>query len=338
MLRQLISSLLAISWDVRCHAFQRSQRSALIISPFFEGDLHLRTRKRHRQVFSIRGGDDDNDENKIDDNAAYLEFIASFESELAEIRREAEIEAENEMRKLLGFFERRGGVEDENVVTPEYKQDTIDDGNESDSTIIDASREVLIDETSEHIDPSEIESDEVLPKNGDTIDQPDIESGSEDEKNKTLRDNGIGLDGATFKVSDSAPESDDAVTDAGEVSGTRIVDSTTNMIAKSKVKGRIKQKKMKSKMGKKKVKEMRNFYEDMESSGDWGRVDFGDSMILTRTKTDDVAPSLQSGIWVFLRSDLGRALGLFIATVLLAIITTRLQRQMEEAEAISGIK
>lgn len=338
MLRQLISTLLAISWDLQCHAFQRSQRSALIISPFLEGDLHLRTRKRHRQLFSIRGGGDDNDENELDDNAAYLEFIASFESELAEIRREAEIEAENEMRKLLGLFERRGGVEDENEVTPVYKQDTIDDGNESEPTDIDVSREELIDETSEHIDPSEIKSDEVLPKDGDTIDQPDIESGSEDGKDKKLHDNGIGLDDATFIVSDSTPESDDAATDAGEVPGTRIVDSTTIMSAKSKVKGRIKQKKLKSKMGKKKVKEMRNVYEDMESSDDWDHVDLGDSIMLTRTKTDDVAPSLQSGIWVFLRSDLGRALGLFIATVLLAIITTRLQRQMEEAEAISGIK
>ena len=91
-------------WDVQCHAFKWSQRSALVIPSFLEGDLHIRTGKCHRQLSSIRGGGDDNDENNLDDNAAYLEFIASFESELAEIRLEAETEVENEMKFVLIYI------------------------------------------------------------------------------------------------------------------------------------------------------------------------------------------------------------------------------------------
>ena len=312
-------------WDVQCHAFKRSQRSALVIPSFLEGGLHLRTGKCHRQLSSIRGGGDDNDENNLDDNAAYLEFIASFESELAEIRLEAETEAENEMKKLRSLFERDGDVEAEDEVKYEYDQVAIDDGNGQEEKL----------DASPNGDQLVIKSDEVLPEDGGTIDQPHIESDSaEDEKDKTLHDNGIELDDDTCMISDITPESDDAATDTGEESDTRIFYSTT-ISAESKVNGGIKAKSLKRKT-KAKKKGKRNFYEDMESSDVGGHVDFGDAIMLSHKKTDDVAPSLQSGIWVFVRSDLGRALGLFIATVLLAIITTRLQRQME-LEAVSGI-
>jgi hypothetical protein len=307
MRRQLILTFLVMFWDVQCHAFKRSQRSALVIPSFLEGDLHLRTGKLHRQLSSIRGGGDDNDENELDDNAAYLEFIASFESELAEIRLEAETEAENEMKKLRSLFERDGDVEAEDEVKYEYNQVAKEENPDA----------------SPNGDNSVIKSDEVLPEDVDTTDQPHIESDSEDGKDdKKLHDNVIELDDDTCMISDITPESDDAATDAGEASDARIFYSTT-ISAESKVNGGIKAKSLKrktkaSKKGKKRVKKTRNFYGDMESSD------------------DDVAPSLQSGIWVFVRSDLGRALGLFIATVLLAIITTRLQRQME-LEAVSGI-
>ena len=293
--------------------------------------MHIRTGKCHRQLSSIRGGGDDNDENNLDDNAAYLEFIASFESELAEIRLEAETEVENEMKKLRSLFERDGDVEAEDETKYEYDQVAIEDGNGQEEKL----------DASPNGDQLVITSDEVLPEDGDTIDQPHIESDSEDGKDdKTLHDNGIELDDDTCMISDITPESDDAASYAGEVSDTRILYSTT-ISAESKVNGGIEAKTSKrktkaSKKGKKRVKEIRNFCEDMESSDVGGHVDFGDAIMLSRMKTDDVAPSLQSGILDFVRSDLGKALGLFIATVLLAIITTRLQRQMEK-EAVSGI-
>jgi hypothetical protein len=330
MLRQLILTFLVMFWDVQCHAFKRSQRSALVIPSFLEGDLHIRTGKCHRQLSSIRGGGDDNDENNLDDNAAYLEFIASFESELAEIRLEAETEVENEMKKLRSLFERDGDVEAEDETKYEYDQVAIEDGNGQEEKL----------DASPNGDQLVITSEEVLPEDGDTIDQPHIESDSEDGKDdKTLHDNGIELDDDTCMISDITPESDDAATDAGEESDTRIFYPTT-ISTESKVNGikakSLKRKTKASKKGKKRVKEIRNFYEDMESSDVGGHDDFGDAIMLSHKKTDDVAPSLQSGIWVFVRSDLGKALGLFIATVLLAIITTRLQRQME-LEAVSGI-
>ena len=343
MLRPLILTFLVMFWDVQCHAFKRFQRSALVIPSFLEGDLHLRRVKRHRQISSIRGGGDDNDENELDDNAAYLEFIASFESELAEIRIQAETEAENEIKKLRRLFERNGDVEAEDEVKYENNQVAMDDGNGSDKTDIDASQEENIDASpnGDQSDHTVIKSDEVLPEDGDTIVQPDIESDSEEGKDdKKLHDNGIELDDDTCIISDITPNSDDAASYAGEVSDTRILYSTT-ISAESKVNGGIEAKTSKrktkaSKKGKKRVKEIRNFCEDMESSDVGGHVDFGDAIMLSRMKTDDVAPSLQSGILDFVRSDLGRALGLFIATVSLAIITTRLQRQMEK-EAVSGI-
>ena len=68
-------------------------------------------------------------------------------------------------------------------------------------------------------------------------------------------------------------------------------------------------------------------------SDDVVEVDLGDTVMLERTGDDEVAQRSQSGIWFYLRSDLARALTLFVVTIALAIITTRLQRQME-AEGI----
>ena len=53
----------------------------------------------HSRPFAIRGGGTTTDTDEEYDDTMF-DVIASFESELAEIRREAEIEAENEMEKL----------------------------------------------------------------------------------------------------------------------------------------------------------------------------------------------------------------------------------------------
>ncbi|KAL3826502.1 hypothetical protein ACHAXA_004339 [Cyclostephanos tholiformis] len=315
MLRKLTFAFVGICWDVQCRAFKRSERSSLIISTIREGGLHVHTLKRHFQIFSIRGGGDDDDKNELDDNAAYLQFITSFESELAEIRREAEMEAKYEMEKLLRLFQHEDEVKPGKSAVATYNV------NES---------------TTEPVDQSKIESDENLPSDGEIIYQHVIESYSEvgaDDKN--LHDARIKLDDKICKLSDLASESDDVATVPSEVTDVRIVDSTTIKSSMSKPKGGMKSKTLKRKAKgskkEKKDKERTIFYEDMESSGVGDHVVDGDSITLTRMKIDDVALTKQSGIFVFIRSDLGRALGLFIATVLLAIITTRLQRQMEEA-------
>ncbi len=313
-MRKLTFTVIVMCWDVQCRAFKRSERSSLIIPSIREGGLYVRTRKRHRQILSIRGGGGDDNEGELDHNAAYREFITSFELELAEIRREAEMEANYEMEKLRGLFQHEDEVKAGNVTIATY------DDNES---------------TTEPVDQSKIESKENLSEYCEVIYQPVIASDSEvGTDNDNLNDVGIELNDEISKISDLAPGSDDATTATSEVSDASIVDSTTIMSTKSNSKGGLKPKilKRKAKASKKGKNDKKRtiFYEDMES-GVVDHVGFGDSITLTRMKIDDVAPSKHSGILVFIRSDLGRALGLFIATVLLAIITTRLQREMEES-------
>jgi hypothetical protein len=56
--------------------------------------------------FSTRGGDISDDYDEADDGtSAFSQFIASFESELSDIRREAEMEAEIEMQRLFGLVD-----------------------------------------------------------------------------------------------------------------------------------------------------------------------------------------------------------------------------------------
>ena len=91
-------------------------------------------------------------------------------------------------------------------------------------------------------------------------------------------------------------------------------------------------KKKASKQGKKKKKKKMRINVSEESKlSEHGEqvIDLGDSVMLSK----EVAEPRQSGIMFYLRSDLGRALCLFIATIALAILTTRMQRQME-AEGI----
>ena len=101
-----------------------------------------------------------------------------------------------------------------------------------------------------------------------------------------------------------------------------------------KPKSAKKKKKKASKQGKEKKKEKKRITvseeESEPSDTDQQEVDVGDSVMLTRVEEGEVAESQQKGIWYYLRSDLGRALTLFIATVLIAVLTQRMQKQMEE--------
>jgi hypothetical protein len=308
MMRMLTFTVVLMRWDVQCRSF-KPERSSLIIPSTRDGGLNVRTRKRHDRILFIRGGGDNDDESELDDNAAYLEFITSFESELAEIRREAEMEANYEMEKLRGLFQHEDEVKARNVTYDDNESITVP------------------------FDQLKIESKE---NHSEVIYQPIIGSDSEvGMDDKKMNDVGIDLYEEISKINDLAPESDAATKATSEVSDTCIVDSTTIMNTETNSKGGLKPKILKrkakaSKKGKNKKKRT-IFYEDMESLGAGDHDCFGGSITLTSKQIDNIGPSKQSGILAFIRSDLGRALGLFIATVLLAIITTRLQREMEES-------
>lgn len=262
------------------------------------------------------GDDDDKDINKV-----YLDFIASFESELADIRRDVEMEAENEMNKLLGLFavESRGKVEDETEMESEY-YDSISFDDDDDENIDSSNNGVSLEETlkilpsslsSESYYESENESDQedALPENDETIiSELIIKNDSKDEPDNEA-------------ITDTTTEPAGLTTYAGESRDTQIVDFTT--IAESKVSARTKPKTNKtktkaSKKGKTKIK-ARQHYDDVVIE-----------------LTEDLEESQAGGIWGFLQSDLGRVLKLFIPTMILAIITTRMQRQMDDADKLAA--
>ena len=282
-------------------------------------NLHSPHHSPHRiNCISFRGGGDNDEDVKF--NKVYLDFIASFESELADIRRDVEMEAENEMNKLLGLFavESRGKGEDETEMESEYYDSiSFDDDDEN----IDSSNNgVSLEETlkilpssvsSESYYESENESDQedALPENDETIiSELIIKNDSKDE-----------LDNEA--ITDTTTEPAGLTTYAGESRDTQIVDFTT--IAESKVSARTKPKTNKrktkaSKKGKTKIKARQHY----------------DDVIIELS--DDLEESQTGGIWGFLQSDLGRVLKLFIPTMILAIITTRMQRQMDDADKLAA--
>jgi hypothetical protein len=320
----LVLTILMMLGDVPCgDAFKRRRHSALI--PI--SNLHSPHHSPHRINFlSFRGGGNKDEENElvVDDNddAVYLDFIASFESELADIRRDVEMETENEMNKLLGLFtsvEPRGEVEDKNEMKSEYYDNVaVDDVDEnSDSSTNDVSLEESLNVLpSSFISESYYESDnksddDALPEKDETIiSQLTMNNDSKDEPyNEDITDN------TTEPVGLS--------NDVGEY--TQIVDVTTS--AGSKVSERTKPKTSKrktkaSKKGKTKIKS-RQYYDDVI-------IELSDDL--------EELQSQSGGIRGFLQSDLGRVLKLFIPTMILAIITTRMQRQMDEADKLAAVE
>ena len=134
-------------------------------------------------------------------------------------------------------------------------------------------------------------------------------------------------------------ESVDVTVDSTEPLGTSMDDSTTereNIGSSRKMKPKLTKKKSKAHKRKKKKVKARIDLAVESDMADGGQVDIGESLLLTRTRGNDeeVAQPRQSGIWYYLRSDLGRALCLFIATIIVAILTKRLERQMEAEGAI----
>jgi len=289
-------------------------------------NLHSPHHSPHRiNCITFRGGGDDEDVELGDDddkdiNKVYLDFIASFESELADIRRDVEMEAENEMNKLLGLFavESRGKGEDETEMESEYYDSiSFDDDDEN----IDSSNNGVSLEETLKILPSSVSSvsyyesenesdqEDALPENDETIiSELIIKNDSKDEPDNEA-------------ITDTTTEPAGLTTYAGESRDTQIVDFTT--IAESKVSARTKPKTNKrktkaSKKGKTKIKARQHY----------------DDVIIELS--DDLEESQTGGIWGFLQSDLGRVLKLFIPTMILAIITTRMQRQMDDADKLAA--
>eukprot|EP00581_Thalassiosira_minuscula_P010606 CAMPEP_0183722140 /NCGR_PEP_ID=MMETSP0737-20130205/14188_1 /TAXON_ID=385413 /ORGANISM="Thalassiosira miniscula, Strain CCMP1093" /LENGTH=432 /DNA_ID=CAMNT_0025952253 /DNA_START=247 /DNA_END=1545 /DNA_ORIENTATION=+ len=414
----------------QCHSFKRVRRRYnLPISA--KHHLHLPSHCHpHRRnsckrnflsstpqlLLSIRGGktSDGHDEDDYDEDEFTQSFIASFESELAEIRRNAEEEAENEIQKLRELIERRDGdvkeeedaeagnedddVNPESAKNVELKVDAEENETEESEP---AEEEEVIQEEEVDTSPDEggteandqtiIGSDEVLSEDGNTvdIDQSDTESDIEDdaeeesvsiEDTEDLQDGESKSSGEELAGDETEEEVDDQTqieSDAGndideesasaedddvleldesdatindEAADVTSVDESAcesseasdndvnELVIKPKKSKKKKRKKKSSKMGKRKKKAKIHYSEeesDFSDLSDEIETDYvGDSISLTRTEDEVMEQPPQSGVWFYLRSDLGRALVLFIATIALAILTQRVQRQMEEEGAI----
>jgi hypothetical protein len=310
--------------DVPCgDAFKRRRHSALISMT----NLHSAHHSPHRiNYLSFRGGGDKDEENELvvddndNDNAVYLDFIASFESELADIRRDVEMETENEMNKLLGLFasvESRGEVEDENEMKSEYYNNVaVDDvGEKSDSSTNDVSLEESLNVVpssfiSEPYYESENESDDdELPENDETI-MLTMNNDSKDEPyNEVITDTTTEPVGLSNEVGEYT-QIDDVTTSTGS----KVSERTKPKTNKRKTKA--------SKKGKTKIKS-RQYNDDVI-------IELSDDLMELQSQS--------GGFRGFVQSDLGRVLKLFIPTMILAIITTRMQRQMDEADKLAAVE
>ena len=312
-------------------------------------------------IYSIRGGSDTVD-NGVDEQYGdefTTDFITSFEAEMADIRREAEIEARAQLRGLIrGDVEEQEDEDDEeeieknedngdvesNIDLPPQVpvMEEIDNGDQIDTATEvagdgDDKMEILNDESEETID-LDSDNDEEKEEEGDIVmveddDYLDYEEMTElPNESVTIGDYESDAEATGSNNTPQTVEEQPITTVVESIADhDKIVSGDKQDI---KPKSAKKKKKKASKQGKEKKKEKKRITvseeESEPSDTDQQEVDVGDSVLLTRVEEGEVAESQQKGIWYYLRSDLGRALTLFIATVLIAVLTQRMQKQMEE--------
>lgn len=283
---------------------------------------------------------------------------------MADIRREAEQEAEQEMQKLRGLIrgdveeqededdeeeieknEDNGDVESNIDLPPQVPvMEEIDNGDQIDTATEvagdgDDKMEILNDESEETIDlDSDVNNDEEKEEEEDIVmveddDYLDYEEMTElPNESVTIGDYESDAEATGSNNTPQTVEEQPITTVVESIADhDKIVSGDKQDI---KPKSAKKKKKKASKQGKEKKKEKKRITvseeESEPSDTDQQEVDVGDSVMLTRVEEGEVAESQQKGIWYYLRSDLGRALTLFIATVLIAVLTQRMQKQMEE--------
>jgi len=333
--------LLASIGIQKCHSFKQIRRK---FTPQISKYCQLRNSAVKPLLFSIRGGDDHEGEDFDDYDESAQRFIASFEAQLVEIRRDAEQDAENEIRKLrelMGkedvdeddtdhdYYEHGDGSSDIDEPEAETPIDCDENGpTEKNDDIRGDILDVSPKKATEATGQSKDESDDVLSgvESTGASSQPNDESSVENDRNEEVpivdEDEGI-----PHHLDSDLPNhlNHDTPSRAGEVSdvdesGVKSMNSGTAVdeFNKDSTRGVGKSPKAKKRKLKKKRKKAK------EQVPEEGQVDVGETVMLTRIQDES-----QSGIWFYLRSDLGRALCLFVATVLLSILTQRLQRQME---------
>lgn len=325
----------------RCHSFKQVKRrfspqSYVIgrsVGPF--SNYH----------FTARGGDISGD-NYEESDGTFSQFIDSFEEELSEIRREAEIEAEIEMQKLLGLVDRsqkvyEDEVADEIVSEPDYEEvvyneedESIDD--EQSTDVLDSKIEETIEqnevlgvvEDESSFDESELSGNEL-----DTISEPVLQ---DEEDTYDLDEQPIQQGEreiiATDEEEETAISEDISHEVAVESNSAALVDMTASddneieSMPKAKAKKQQKSKSRKGRASKGKKKRKVLMHEELEDQANYDDTYGVSSVSITEKKSIE---STSKGLRYYLQTDLVRAVVLFIATVAVSIWLQRLQRQME---------
>jgi len=258
-----------------------------------------------RRYILVRGGSvdiDDPDESGDDDYAQG--FISSFESELAEIRKEAERDAESELLKLLDLIQRRGVEEDDydgdDATALEDNSDDVEDGD----GVIEGDSETVMDQS--------FADDVTSPTTSVSITETSASPGGQESDVSSGNDERVLFPEANLFV--GLDEDDET-----EPPGPQPSDSSDSVKAEledSKENKAKRRKKGKSKSSKKMKK----------------RKQESVSVTATTTLLDGEQIKQRKGVMFYLRSDVGRALTLFIATVILALLTKHMERQMNEEQ------
>ena len=251
-----------------------------------------------RRFIFVRGGSvdiEDPDESGDDDYHTAQDFISSFESELAEIRKEAELDAESELLKLLDLMQPRGEEEDDYDDDGVGVEENGDDDDEEGLDIIDGNSEAVVSEEVEYLDqPNEddVTSTETSASITETLVSPGGHESDNDERVLFQEANlFVGLDEEDSGLNPYLEDSEDKAN-------------------KRRKKGKSKSSKKRKKRKPESVSVAATLQEDSEQ----------------------ISAEQRKGVMFYLRTDVGRALTLFIATVILALLTKRMERQMNEQQ------
>jgi len=332
-----LTTCLCCSLFGRCHSFNPKKRR---IGP------------QNYAIYFSRGGGINDGYTDTDDT--FSQFIESFESELSKIRRDAEIETEIEMQKLLGLVDNsrttyeeveRDEYDDEQEVIPQYdeiegavERDETEEEDEVQYPEIDQLKEKPEDTTDQRKDDSYLRSNEL-----DSPDLPDDEEDIYDLDERTLPDKVDTLvTGDTIRINTedaTRSQGDDEIVDVDNeelaVNNATLQaaidglpeDGATILLPKSEHK---KQRKSKSKK-RKAAKSIKRHIGTDNSTPAKDEVMYSNGHELSTisiTKENDIQTS-KKGLQFYLQSDLVRAVLLFLATVAVSIWLQRVQQQME---------
>ena len=327
----LLFMLLTLPMNALCH-FLHNQRRAGTSS--LSSQTICNPRRRHLSVLpvaflsSIRGGSDRGDENDDD----FSDFVTSFESELVEIRREAELEAEAELEQLRTMLVGEK-VYEESDKGSDNGEDAYDDRNADEGDSKNCTDEEDANGTDDQNSRDEQSVEEETQDASDVVDRISTtlevldKPGGDGHMSESERTDEEFVGGEEYREVQSDDERVEDMNESVEENVTIINDSSDDT-KQGKSKHSKAKKSKRNKPTSKSKKPSRNLLDYNIEPLNEVEIDIDESAVLTQT-IEKVVESRSRGIRSYLKSDLIRALAIFIATVIISLWMQRLQRQLE---------